>query len=213
MRMILLGPPGAGKGTQAEAITKRLHIPAVSTGDILRDAVVRETPVGLKAKAFMDAGDLVPDEIIIGIVIERISRMDCNNGYILDGVPRTLIQAQALDEQGIDLDVVLSIEVSDDEILKRLGGRRVCPDCKATYHVISKPTEKDGICDSCGGSLATRKDDEQETIRNRLEAYHKETKPLKKYYEAQGILKAVDGHQLVAETTEAVFKIMGLFES
>ena len=210
MKMILLGPPGAGKGTQAEALVKKLNIPAISTGDILRDAVAKKTPVGLKAKAFMDAGELVPDEVIIGIVIDRVSRKDCENGYILDGVPRTIVQAEALDEQGIELDVVLSIEISDDEILERLGGRRACPDCNSIYHIVSKPPTADGICDNCGADLIIRKDDKQDTIRTRLQAYHAETAPLKEYYKAKGKLKSVENIQGVAETTAAVLKVLGI---
>ena len=210
MKLILLGPPGAGKGTQAEALTKKLGIPAISTGDILRDAVARKTPIGLKAKAFMDAGELVPDEVIIGIVIDRVSRKDCDAGYILDGVPRTLVQAEALDEHGIKLDVALSIEISDDEILERLGGRRACPDCNSVYHIISKPPASDGICDKCGAALITRNDDKQETIRTRLQAYHKETAPLKDYYKAQGKLKTVLNIQGVDETTKAVSEALGI---
>jgi len=189
---------------------KKLGIPAISTGDILRDAVARKTPVGLKAKAFMDAGQLVPDEVIIGIVIDRVSKKDCENGYILDGVPRTLVQAEALDEQGIVLDVALSIEISDDEILERLGGRRACPDCNSIYHIISKPPSADGICDNCGAALIIRKDDKPETIRTRLQAYHSETAPLKEYYKAKGKLKSVDNIQGVAETTAAVLKVLGI---
>ena len=210
MKMILLGPPGAGKGTQADILSKKLNIPTISTGDILRDAVARKTPVGLKAKAFMDAGQLVPDEVIIGIVIDRVSKKDCENGYILDGVPRTLVQAEALDEQGIVLDVALSIEISDDEILERLGGRRACPDCNSIYHIISKPPSADGICDNCGAALIIRKDDKPETIRTRLQAYHSETAPLKEYYKAKGKLKSVDNIQGVAETTAAVLKVLGI---
>jgi len=210
MKMILLGPPGAGKGTQADALMKKLGIPAISTGDILRDAVKRKTPVGLKAKSLMDAGELVPDEVIIGIVIERISRQDCAGGYILDGVPRTLIQAEALDEQGIELDVVLSIEISDDEILERLGGRRACPDCNSIFHIESKPPEKDGVCDNCGAALIIRKDDEKETISNRLQAYHRDTEPLKEYYRSKGKLKTVDNIPGIAETTVAMFSVLGI---
>jgi len=210
MKMVLLGPPGAGKGTQAEVLTKKLGIPAISTGDILRDAVARKTPIGLEAKAFMEAGQLVPDEVIIGIVVDRLSRKDCENGYILDGVPRTLVQAEALDERGIVLDVALSIEISDDEILERLGGRRACPDCNSVYHIVSKPPATDGICDKCGTALITRNDDKQETIRTRLQAFHKETAPLKEYYMLQGKLKTVRNIQGVAETTKAVFETLGI---
>jgi len=212
MKMVLFGPPGAGKGTQAEALMKKFGIPAISTGDILRDAVARKTPVGLKAKEFMDAGELVPDEVIIGIVIERISKQDCKNGYILDGVPRTLVQAEALEEQGIEVDVVLSIEISDEEILERLGGRRACPSCGSTHHIIYKPPSKEGICDNCGASLIIRKDDEQETIRNRLQAYHNETSPLKEYYMSHGKLKKVDSVRGIAETTAEVFKVLNLYD-
>ena len=210
MKMIILGPPGSGKGTQADVLKKHLQIPSISTGDILRDAIQRETPVGLRAKEYMDAGGLVPDEVIIGILIDRISKQDCKDGYILDGAPRTLVQAEALDEQGIKLDVVLSFEISDDDIIERLGGRRVCPKCGATYHIASKPPEKDGICDNCGTALTIRSDDEKETIRNRLEAYHKETEPLKGFYKAQGILKAVQSVPGVDETTALVFETLGI---
>ena len=208
--MILLGPPGAGKGTQADALAKRLNIPAISTGDILREAVKKETPVGLQAKAYMDAGGLVPDEVIIGIILERITGDDCKDGYILDGVPRTLIQAEALDKQGIDPDVVLSIEISDEEIIERLGGRRACPDCNSIYHVISKPPGKDGVCDNCGATLIIRKDDEKDTIVNRLRAYHKDTEPLKEHYRSKGKLKTVDNIPGVAETTAAIFRTLDL---
>ena len=210
MKMILLGPPGAGKGTQAEALSKKLGIPAISTGDILRDAVARKTPVGLKAKAFMDAGGLVPDDVIIGIFIDRVSKQDCENGYILDGVPRTLVQAEALDEQGVEIDVVLSIEISDDEILDRLGGRRACPDCNSIYHIVSKPPAVEDVCDNCGKALVIRNDDKPETIRTRLQAYHSETAPLKEYYKSKGILKSVENIQGVAETTAAVLKALGI---
>ncbi|MCL2045479.1 MAG: adenylate kinase [Oscillospiraceae bacterium] len=210
MRIIMLGPPGAGKGTQAEALTKKLDIPAISTGDMLRDAVSRETAIGLKAKSFMDAGQLVPDDIIIGIVSERLSNPDCANGYILDGVPRTLVQAEALDQQAVAIDVVLSIEISDEEILERLGGRRACPNCNAIFHITSKPPKEEGICDECGTELIIRQDDNPETIKNRLDTYHKETKPLKEYYESKGLLKTVDNVPGVEETTAAVFKVLGI---
>ena len=210
MKMVMLGPPGAGKGTQADVLTKKLDIPTISTGDMLRDAVARETPIGLKAKAYMDAGDLVPDEVIIGIVIDRISKPDCVNGYILDGVPRTIVQAEALDEQGIGIDVVLSIEISDEEILERLGGRRACPDCNSIFHIVSNPPKVEGVCDQCSGKLIIRKDDNPETILNRLQTYHNETAPLKEYYISQNKLKTVENIPGVAETTAAVFKVLGL---
>ena len=210
MKLVLFGPPGAGKGTQAGALTKKLGIPAISTGDILREAITKQLPVGLKAKAFMDAGELVPDEVIIGIVVERISHPDCSGGYILDGVPRTLVQADSFTEQGIIFDAVLSIEISDDEIVERLGGRRACPDCRSTYHVTANPPKIAGECDSCGVALITRKDDEIDTIRNRLKAYHMETEPLIEHYRQKGILKTVASQEDVADTTVAVFRALGI---
>ena len=165
MRLILLGPPGAGKGTQAEVLVEKLKVPQISTGDILRAAVKKGTPVGLQAKAFMDAGDLVPDDVIIGVVKERLTADDCKNGYIFDGMPRTIAQAEALDAQGVIIDTVLSIEVPDDVIITRLSGRRTCPDCGVIYHIITKKPGKDGICDACGAALIIRKDDEAETIK------------------------------------------------
>ena len=208
MRLILLGPPGAGKGTQAEALVKKLQVPQISTGDILRDAVKRGTPVGLKAKAFMDAGDLVPDDVIIGVVKERLERPDCQSGYIFDGMPRTLVQAEALDEQGVVIETVLSIEVPDEVIISRLGGRRSCPECGTVYHVVTKPPEKEGICDVCFTELITRVDDNTETIKNRLNTYHEQTKPLKDYYAAQGKLKTVDGTLSVADSIIETFRVL-----
>jgi len=210
MRLILLGPPGAGKGTQAEMLVKRLGVPQISTGDILRSAVKNETPVGLQAKAYMDAGDLVPDDVIIGVVKERLTAEDCEAGYIFDGMPRTIAQAEALDAQGVVIDAVLSMEVPDSEIQTRLGGRRTCPNCGMTYHITSKKPQKPGVCDSCGTELIIRKDDAEDTIRNRLVNYHKETEPLKAYYTAQGKLKTVDGVASVEEITNAVFKTLGI---
>jgi len=209
MNLILLGPPGAGKGTQAELLVKTLGIPQISTGEILRDAIKKGTAVGMKAKSIMDAGDLVPDNIIIDIVSDRLSEDDCKKGFILDGVPRTINQAETLDRQGVTIDMVLSIEVSDDVIIERLSGRRVCSGCRATYHLVSNPPKKDGICDVCGSGLVTRKDDDPETTKNRLVVYHKETAPLKEYYEAQGKLKTVNGAFSVEETTDEVLKIIG----
>lgn len=210
MRLILLGPPGAGKGTQAEVLVEKLNVPQISTGDILRAAVKAGTPIGLKAKAYMDAGDLVPDDVIIGVVKERLTADDCKNGYIFDGMPRTLAQAKALDEQGVVIDAVLSIEVPDDIIVKRLGGRRTCPECGMIFHVETKKPAKDGICDACSAGLIIRKDDETETIKNRLETYHKETEPLIGYYRAQGKLKDVGGEFNIASQTAEVFKVLGL---
>ena len=205
MKLILLGPPGAGKGTQAEALTIKCSIPMISTGEILRDAIKKQTSVGMEAKTYMDAGDLVPDDVIISIVIDRLNEKDCESGYILDGVPRTLVQAKALDERGIKPDAVLSLEIPDEVILERLGGRRVCPDCKATYHLISNPPKKDDTCDKCSSALSTRNDDKQETILHRLQEYHNETEPLKEYYNKQGVLRTVDGTMTIAQTTDALF--------
>ena len=210
MNLVLLGPPGAGKGTQAEKLTKELGVPHIATGDILRHAIKEGTPVGLKAKKFMDAGDLVPDDVIVGIVNERISMKDCEAGYILDGMPRTIAQAQALEAQGVLIDVVLLIQVSDEEIIYRLEGRRTCPNCDMTYNIAVKPPENEGECDSCGTNLTIRKDDNAETIRKRLKTYHKQTAPLKKYYKEQGKLRIMNGKGPVPEITEKVFKILGL---
>jgi len=210
MRLILLGPPGAGKGTQAEVLVEKLKVPQISTGDILRAAVKNGTPVGLKAKAFMDAGDLVPDDVIIGVVKERLTADDCKNGYIFDGMPRTIAQAEALDKQGVVIDAVLSIEVPDDVIITRLSGRRTCPECGMIFHIVTKKPAVDGICDVCGASLIIRKDDEADTIKNRLQTYHKETEPLVGYYKAQGKLKEVGGDFGIAEQTAEVLKVLGI---
>ncbi len=210
MKLILLGAPGAGKGTQAEFLSKKLNVPTISTGNILRAAVKNETPVGLQAKAYMEAGKLVPDEVIIGIVKERLAEADCANGYILDGMPRTIPQAQALEDGGVDIDVALSLEISDDEIVERMSGRRTCLSCGATYHVVNNPPKAEGKCDLCGGELTIRKDDAPETVRARLETYHKETEPLKDFYAQRGKLRTVDNQPTIAETTEAIFRCLGL---
>ena len=203
MRMILLGAPGAGKGTQADIIKKVLQIPTISTGNILRSAVKNGTPTGLKAKAFMDAGALVPDEIIIGIINERLQEEDCANGYILDGVPRTVAQA------GIQFDAVVALEVPDEVIVGRMGGRRVCERCGASYHVVNVPPRQEGICDECGGKLVQRKDDVPETVLSRLKEYHETTEPLKTFYGDRGLLKVVDNYPTVEETTAAVLAALG----
>jgi adenylate kinase len=210
LRLILLGPPGAGKGTLAETLIKKLGVPQISTGDILRNAVKQGTPVGLQAKAYMDAGDLVPDSVIIGVVKERLAQPDCEAGYIFDGMPRTIAQAQSLDEQGVAIDAVLSLEVPDEDIQKRLGGRRTCPGCGMIFHVITKAPKEEGICDVCGAQLIIRKDDAAETISNRLLTYHKETEPLKDYYKAQGKLKTMDGVGSIADTVATAAKILGI---
>ena len=210
MRIVLLGPPGAGKGTQAEVLVEKLSVPQISTGDILRAAVKNGTPVGLKAKAYMDAGDLVPDDVIIDVVKERLTADDCKNGYIFDGMPRTIAQAEALDVQNVLIDTVLLIEVPDEVIINRLGGRRTCPECGMIYHIVTKKPSKNGICDACGTALIIRKDDEAETIKNRLQTYHKETAPLIGYYRVQGKLVAVGGEFGIAEQTAEVLKVLGI---
>ena len=209
MNLILLGAPGAGKGTQAEIICAKLNIPSISTGNILRAAVKDGTEMGLKAKSFMDAGALVPDEVIIGILKERLAQPDCANGFILDGVPRTIAQAEALEQAGIRFDAVVAIEIPDEKIIARMGGRRVCESCGASYHIVNIPPKKEGVCDVCGGKLVQRKDDNPETVRDRLAVYHKETEPLKGFYEARGILKTVEDQSTVAGTTQAILEALG----
>ena len=209
MKLILLGAPGAGKGTQADIIKQKLGIPTISTGNILRAAVKNGTPTGLKAKAFMDAGQLVPDEVIIGVITERLQESDCANGYILDGVPRTIAQAEALEQAGIRFDAVVALEVPDQRIVNRMSGRRVCEHCGASYHIVHIPPKTEGVCDACGGKLVQRKDDSPETVLSRLEVYHKETEPLKGFYEARGVLKTVDDLPTVEETTQAILKVLG----
>lgn len=210
MKLILLGPPGAGKGTQAEILNKKLGIPTISTGNILRAAVKNGTPVGLKAKEYMDAGKLVPDEVIIGVISECLAEADCQNGFILDGVPRTIPQAEALEKAGISFDAVVSIEISDEEIVERMAGRRVCTACGAPYHVKNMPPKVEGVCDACGGKLEARADDKPEVVRDRLQVYHKETAPLKDFYAARNLLKTVDNQPTVAETTTAILNALGL---
>ena len=209
MKMILLGPPGAGKGTQAEILSRDLNIPTISTGNILRAAVKAGTPIGLKAKSFMDAGKLVPDEVIIGIIQERLAEADCKNGFILDGVPRTIAQAEALEQHGITFDHVISLEISDEAIVKRMDGRRVCAHCGAPFHVESKPPKAAGVCDLCGGELMERDDDKPETVRARLEVYHQETEPLKEFYLKRGTLDVAPGDLgTIEDTTRAIEKAL-----
>mgnify|MGYP001470500412 CR=1 FL=1 len=209
MNLILLGAPGAGKGTQAEIICAKLNIPSISTGNILRAAVKEGTEMGLKAKSFMDAGALVPDEVIIGILKERLAQPDCANGFILDGVPRTLAQAEALEAKGVRIDHVISIEVDDNDIAKRMGGRRVCSKCGASYHVVAKPPKTEGVCDSCGGELIIRKDDAPETVLKRLAVYHASTEVLKDYYAKLGRLHTVNGNQSIEGANEEILKAIG----
>ncbi|MBE6825758.1 MAG: adenylate kinase [Oscillospiraceae bacterium] len=209
MNLILLGAPGAGKGTQAEVISEALNIPQISTGNMLREAVKNGTEYGLKAKAAMDSGALVSDDIVIGILKDRIAADDCQNGFILDGFPRTVPQAEALDEMGVRIDKVLEIFVDDETIKTRVSGRRVCEGCGATYHVLYKPSKTEGTCDKCGANTIIRKDDQPETVLDRLAVYHKQTAPLKDYYEAQGKLDTVIGQEEVADTVKLTLKAVG----
>ena len=209
MKLILLGAPGAGKGTQAERLCKQLNIPTISTGNILRAAIKDGTPTGLKAKSYMDAGKLVPDEVIIGIITERLAQEDCRNGYILDGVPRTIAQAEAMEKAGITFDDVISIEIADETIMQRMSGRRVCESCGDSYHLVAVPPKTPGVCDNCGGKLVQRKDDAPETVKARLEVYHQETEPLKAFYEQRGLLKPVENQSTVEGTTEAILRALG----
>lgn len=210
MKLILLGAPGAGKGTQAEILSRMLSIPTISTGNILRAAMKNGTPVGLQAKAYVESGKLVPDDVIIGIVNERLAEADCSNGYILDGMPRTIPQAEALEQAGIDIDCALSIEIADETIIDRMSGRRTCKDCSQTFHIVSNPPKKEGICDFCGGELTIRKDDAPETVKARLATYHKETEPLKAFYESRGKLKSVDNQATIEATTEVIKAALGI---
>ena len=205
MKLILLGAPGAGKGTQAEKIVDKYGIPAISTGNILRAAVKDGTEMGMKAKTFMDAGQLVPDEVVIGIIKDRLKQDDCKNGFILDGFPRTIPQAQALEDAGIEIDKVVDIEVSDEAITKRMSGRRVCAKCANSYHLEYKKPKVDGVCDSCGGELIQRKAAAPETVQARLAEYHEMTEPLKDFYKKLGKLVVVQGQEEVADTTALVF--------
>lgn len=210
MKLILLGAPGAGKGTQAEIICEKLNIPAISTGNIIREAMKTGTEMGKKAKAFVEAGSLVPDEVVIGIIKERLAESDCANGFILDGFPRTIPQAEALDKMGIAIDRVISIEVPDEKIVTRMSGRRVCEKCGASYHTEYKKPQKVGICNLCGANLICRKDDEPATVLDRLHVYHEQTEPLKDYYAASGKLRTVEGQEEVADTTKLTLAALEL---
>ena len=204
MRLILLGAPGAGKGTQAEILSRELGIPTISTGNILRAAIREGTAVGLKAKALIDAGKLVDDETIMGIVSERLAKDDCAQGYILDGVPRTIPQAEAMETMGIEIDCALSIEIADETIVERMSGRRTCKNCSQTFHVVYNPPKQEGVCDFCGGELTIRKDDAPETVRARLDTFHRETEPLLAFYERRGKLRRVENQSSIEETTAAI---------
>ena len=208
MKLILLGAPGAGKGTQAEIISEKYTIPTISTGNIIRAALKNGTEMGIKAKSYIDAGELVPDEVVIGIIRERLAEKDCENGFILDGFPRTIPQAEALGNMGIAIDAALSIEVADSEIVKRMSGRRVCGKCGASYHTEFKKPTVEGICDVCGDNLVIRKDDEPETVLNRLNVYHEQTEPLKDYYKALDKLLLVEGQVELKDTTALVLKAL-----
>lgn len=210
MRLILLGAPGAGKGTQAEILSRELGIPTISTGNILRAAIREGTAVGLKAKALIEAGKLVDDKTIMGIVSERLAKPDCAKGYILDGVPRTIPQAEAMETMGIAIDAALSIEIADETIVERMAGRRTCRNCSQTFHVVYNPPKQEGVCDFCGGELTIRKDDAPETVRARLETFHRETEPLKAFYEQRGKLIRVDNQPSIEETTAAIRGALGI---
>ena len=209
MNLILLGAPGAGKGTQAELLSEQLHIPSISTGNMLREAIRKETQLGKQVKQLMDDGQLVPDELILSIVAERTAQNDCKNGFILDGVPRTLSQAKALDAKGVRIDHVVSIEIDDAEIEGRMTGRRVCTKCGATYHVAVNPPKAEGICDHCGEAVVIRKDDAPETVRKRLAIYHESTEVLKDYYAAQGKLRLVEGNQPIEDAYHDILRALG----
>ncbi len=211
MNLILLGAPGAGKGTQAEVICNAYGIPTISTGNIIREAVKNGTELGEQTKSYLDAGALVPDELVIALVKERLAQPDCANGFILDGFPRTVPQAKALDEMKVRIDTVLDIEVADEKIVGRLSGRRVCSNCGASYHLEYKPSKAEGVCDSCGGGLIQRKDDHPDTVLERLRVYHEQTEPLKDYYSAQGKVTVVYGQEEVKDTSALVLKALEAF--
>ena len=208
MKLILLGAPGAGKGTQAEVICNHLSVPTISTGNIIRAALKAETEMGLKAKEFINNGQLVPDAVVIGIIKERLAEDDCKNGFILDGFPRTIPQAEALDEMGIEIDKVIDIEVPDEKIVERMSGRRVCPACGNSYHLLYKKPEKDGICNACGAELIIRADDHPDTVKERLDVYHSQTEPLKDFYGKKNKLFIVEGQEEVADTSALVLKAL-----
>ena len=210
MKLILVGPPGAGKGTQAERLSKILNIPTISTGNILRAAMKARTPIGLAITEAMDAGHLVSDDLVIRIVEERVTQEDCADGYILDGMPRTLAQAEALECAGFRFDAVILMQPSDEEIMQRMSGRRVCENCGDSYHVTAVPPQVEGVCDDCGGRLVRRPDDEPETVKERLEIYHRETEPIISFYAERGLLKTVDCKSDVEGTLQAILRALGV---
>ena len=209
MNLILLGAPGAGKGTQAELLAEKFSIPAISTGKMLREAMRNGSELGEAVREIMDSGKLVPDDVVLSIVKERVACTDCKNGYILDGVPRTLSQAIALDATGVAIDYVVSIEIADEVIEKRMTGRRVCPGCGASYHIANNPPKTEGICDACGGELIIREDDAPETVRHRLAVYHEMTEVLKTYYAQQGKLRIIQGDQSIQDTNRDILEAIG----
>ena len=210
MKLILLGAPGAGKGTQADRLSKVLNIPTISTGNMLRAAMKARTPVGIAITEAMNAGHFVSDELVLQLVNDRIAEEDCANGYILDGMPRTLTQAEALENAGFRFDAAILLKTSDEEIMHRMSGRRVCEDCGASYHVVAVPPKVEGVCDDCGGRLVRRPDDEPETVKERLEIYHKETEPIISFYAERGLLKTVDCKSDVESTLQAILRALGV---
>ena len=208
MKLIFLGAPGAGKGTQAEIIAAELKIPTISTGNIIREALANGTEMGLKAKSFIEAGKLVPDDVVIGIIKDRLAADDCNGGFILDGFPRTIPQAEALDNMGVIIDKVVDIDVPDENIVNRMSGRRVCKACGSSYHIENKKPKVEGVCDACGGELQIRKDDAPETVLDRLNVYHEQTEPLKDYYAKCGKLRSVEGTAPIKEITASILKVL-----
>ncbi len=210
MNLIFFGAPGAGKGTQAEIVSEKLNIPTISTGAIIRAAIKAGTDMGKSAQSYIERGALVPDEVVIGIIKDRLDEDDCKNGFILDGFPRTIPQAEALDRMGIKIDAVLELDVSDGEIVERMSGRRVCPVCGATYHTKYNPSAKGEDCDKCGAALSIRKDDAPEVVKSRLVVYHNETEPLKEYYGKKGIVKTVKGQEELSETTRLTLEALGI---
>ena len=211
MNLILMGAPGAGKGTQAEKISERWNIPTISTGDVLRSAIREGSELGKIAAKYINDGNFVPDEIVIGIIKDYLSSEKCKNGFILDGFPRSIDQAEALDSMNVKIDAVLSLEVEDEKIVSRLGGRRLCSGCGVSYHVEYDPSKVDGVCDKCGKPLYIREDDAPQTVKKRLETYHAQTEPLKEFYSKKGLLLTVLGQEKIEETTELVYKALDRF--
>jgi adenylate kinase len=213
MKIIMLGAPGAGKGTQAKMIAEKYGVPHISTGDIFRANIKNGTELGKEAKGYMDKGLLVPDELTVRLLLDRVAQEDCVNGYVLDGFPRTIPQAEVLDEKltelGEKVDYAVNVDVPDENIINRMSGRRACLNCGATYHIVSIPPKKEGICDVCGSELVLRDDDQPETVKNRLKVYHEQTQPLIDYYEKKGVLRTVDGTLPMEEVFDAIVRILG----